>query len=226
MIPYDILIPAYNAEKTLPELIKSISILDHKPKKIYIVDDGSTDNTLQIAEKISCDLIVNKQNRGKGYSLKAGFSYFLKNSDSEYLICLDADLQHPPSKIPAFLEVIEKRHTEAVIGNRDKSFRKMPLSRILSNTITSWIISKITGQKIKDSQCGFRALKRDLLEQIDLKENGFQLESEFIFRVSELNKNIEFVDIPTLYNGQTSYISHYKDTVRFVRLIFREILKK
>ena len=226
MIGYDILIPAYNAELTLPSLIHKIRQLSIQPQNIFLVDDCSKDFTVKIAEEFKCRVMINLRNTGKGYTLRKGYELFLKESKAPYLICIDADLQHPVDKIPDFLKIIQKKNVDIIIGNRDKSLKNMPLSRVLSNSITSYIISIMTGKKILDSQCGFRAIKRGVLENIKLKENGFQMESEFIFRANDLNYKIQFVNIPTIYGGQTSYIHHFKDTMKFIKLIFRELLGK
>ncbi len=226
MFQYDILIPAYNAEKTLPVLLQKINLLQNKPKNIFLVDDGSDDATAVISNKFHCYTIINKTNMGKGYSLKQGFNIFLKTSFSDYLICIDADLQHPVESIPDFLSLISKKKYPLIIGNRDKNFKIMPLSRVFSNRITSFIISKITGKNILDSQCGFRAIKREILNKINLKEDGFQLESEFILRSADLNYDIQFINIPTIYNENISYIHHYKDTIKFIKLIIKEIYNK
>ena len=101
----------------------------------------------------------------------------------------------------------------------------MPILRYLSNTLTSFIISKITGQDIKDSQCGFRLIKKDVLDTINISENGFQFESEFILMCARKNIKMFFVNIPTVYNDSSSNISHFRDTYKFVRLIIREIFK-
>ena len=226
MIGYDILIPAYNAELTLPMLIDQIRQLSLQPQNIFLVDDCSNDFTAKIAEKFKCLVTINLRNTGKGYTLRKGYELFLRESKAPYLVCVDADLQHPVDKIPDFLKLIQMENVDIVIGNRDKSLKNMPLSRVISNRITSFIISIMTGKKILDSQCGFRAIKREVLENIKLKENGFQMESEFIFRANDLNYKIQFVNIPTIYGGQTSYIHHFKDTVKFIKLIIRELLGK
>ena len=222
MIHYDILIPAYNAEKTLPVLLKQIQKLTYTPKNIFLVDDNSIDSTAVIAARFNCIVAVNKRNRGKGYTLRRGFEKFLNESKSGCLVCIDSDLQHPIDKIPEFLELISNKDISIVIGNRDKSIKKMPFLRILSNKITSFIISKLTGKKILDSQCGFRAIKRSVLQNITLTEDGFQMESEFILRANDLNYTMQFVNIPTIYNDQTSYIHHVRDTLKFIKLVINE----
>lgn len=224
MIKYDILIPAYNAQDSLPQLIKQLNSLELKPDKIYVIDDGSTDGTNTIADDLGCKVKSYAENKGKGFALKTGFNEFLQSSDSEFLICMDADLQHPAASIPDFLNLGQKEGSKFVIGNRRKSGGKMPVARIISNTLTSFILSIISRQKIKDSQCGYRLIHRDVLKLIKLKENGFQLESEFIIQAARKKVKIDFIDIPTIYNHENSHINHIGDTFRFIGLIIRELL--
>jgi glycosyltransferase involved in cell wall biosynthesis len=168
-------------------------------------------------------VIRNIENRGKGYVLKIGFKTFLEDSSTEYLLCLDADLQHPVSSVPDFLRVAENKQSKFVLGVRKDRLKSMPGHRVLSNLLTSYIISWFSGQDIKDSQCGFRLIHRDLLKKVKLAENGYQLESEMILNSAREGFLIDYVSIPTIYNDEKSYIGNFSDTFRFTRLIFREI---
>ena len=223
MIRYDVLIPAYNAEKTISELLSQLSSLIQPPENIIVTDDGSQDNTVQICENYKVRVIRNIENRGKGYVLKIGFKAFLEDSSTEYLLCLDADLQHPVSSVPDFLRVAENKQSKFVLGVRKDRLKSMPGHRVLSNLLTSYIISWFSDQNIKDSQCGFRLIHRDLLKKVKLAENGYQLESEMILDSAREGFLIDYVTIPTIYNDEKSYIGNFSDTFRFTRLIFREI---
>ena len=223
MIRYDVLIPAYNAENTISELLSQVSSLIQPPENIIVADDGSQDNTVQICENYKVRVIRNIENRGKGYVLKIGFKAFLEDSSTEYLLCLDADLQHPVSSVPDFLRVAENKQSKFVLGVRKDRLKSMPGHRVLSNLLTSYIISWFSDQNIKDSQCGFRLIHRDLLKKVKLAENGYQLESEMILDSAREGFLIDYVSIPTIYNDEKSYIGNFSDTFRFTRLIFREI---
>jgi glycosyltransferase involved in cell wall biosynthesis len=223
---YEIIIPAYNAENTIRTLISQIRHLENPPVKIIVIDDGSKDGTAKIASQMGVEIIKQGINRGKGAALKIGFRHFMKHSPCDYLLCMDADLQHPVSSIPDFLNFIKKYDCKVLIGNRKKSLKLMPLHRILSNMLTSFIITILTKQKIKDSQCGYRLIHKDILRKIKLYENDFQLESEMILRVSENNVKIYFIDIPTIYNTHGSYINNIQVTLKFILLIGREIKKR
>jgi glycosyltransferase involved in cell wall biosynthesis len=223
MIRYDVLIPAYNAETTISKLLSQLSSLIQPPENIIVVDDGSQDNTVQICKNHKVRVIRNIENRGKGYVLKIGFKAFLEYSSTKYLLCLDSDLQHPVSSVPDFLRVAENKQSKFVLGVRKDRLKSMPGHRVLSNLITSYIISWFSGQDIKDSQCGFRLIHRDLLKKVKLAENGYQLESEMILYSAREGFLIDYVSIPTIYNDEKSYIGNFSDTFRFTRLIFREI---
>ena len=223
MIRYDVLIPAFNAEKTISELISQLSSLNQPPENIIVVDDGSQDRTVQICENHNVRVIRNVENRGKGYVLKIGFKAFLEEASKEYLVCLDADLQHPVSSIPDFLKVVDEKKSKFIVGVRKDRLQSMPPHRVVSNLLTSRIISWFSDQEIKDSQCGFRLIHRDVLEKIELTENGYQLESEMLLESVRAGFLIDWVSIPTIYSDEKSYIGHFSDTFRFTRLIFREL---
>jgi len=223
MIPYHVLIPAYNAEHTLPILLSQLQKLREKPISILVIDDGSSDATSAVVKEFKVEGFKFPQNRGKGRALRHGFNMLLENTDADYIVCLDADLQHPVSFIPVFINEAENKNSWFVMGYRHQSISVMPWSRILSNFITSQIISGLTGQKIRDSQCGFRLIAKSVLREINLQEDGFQLESEMLLRIATRKIRIDQVAIPTIYNHDNSHIHHFKDTIKFIVLIIKEI---
>ena len=226
MISYDILIPAYNAQNTILELINQIKDIKHQPNRIIIVDDGSNDKTPILIKDEVDSVITHEENKGKGFALRSGFDEFLKSNSSDYLLCMDADLQHPVSHISRFIQYAKNNKSEFVIGKRDRKIGVMPFPRIISNSTTSLMLSLLCNQKIEDSQCGFRFIHRDALQKLSLSEDGFQLESEMIVEAAKENIKIDFIEIPTIYNGHVSYINHMGDTIRFIRLILSQLMSK
>ena len=222
MKTFNILIPAFNASPTIKELINQLFTLEILPDNVIVINDGSTDETSSIAKELRVNVIDLHRNQGKGAALLSGFKYFLQNSYADYLICMDADLQHPVNSISDFL----KSDSKFTIGNREKSLKTMPFHRILSNVITSKILSIVTKQKILDSQCGYRMIHRDIISKLELNEKGFQLESEMIVEIAKMGIKIGFVDIPTIYNQSGSSINNVKDTLRFIRYILKELTTK
>jgi hypothetical protein len=110
---------------------------------------------------------------------------------------------------------------ELIVGYRIRHLNKMPFHRILSNSLTSLIVSVLSGQLIRDSQCGFRLIDTNVLRRIRLHENGFHQESELLIKAGWENVKIGFVSIPTVYHGENSAIRNIGDTIRFIFLILR-----
>jgi glycosyltransferase involved in cell wall biosynthesis len=223
---YSILIPALDAEKYLPSLLSQIRQTEHQPVEIVVVNDGSTDKTEQIASSFGAVVLSHSSNKGKGAALRTGFRYFLETSQNDYVLCIDADLQHHVAEIPKFLSYAGKNDLKFVIGNRLNQMHTMPLHRKISNKTTSFILTKLTGQQIKDSQCGYRLVHRDVLNTLQLEENGFQMESEMILRAAAKNYKIGFVDIRTVYNDESSQIRNLSDTLKFISLVLRELIER
>lgn len=221
MSKYQILIPAYNASKTLPSLLKQIAQLEEMPELIVVVDDGSTDNTATKCLSTQAVFLHLDQNRGKGYALRYGIKYLLNDMEADYVLFMDADLQHPVSSVPDFLALAKEKGSKFIIGKRNKSLNNMPLHRIISNYLTSFILSVLSGQRIWDSQCGFRLIRKDVLKKLNMSEDGFQFESEMLLCAADQNIKFDYVQIPTIYDAEKSYIGNFRDTYKFVSLILK-----
>lgn len=226
-----ILIPVYNSPARLPELLNRIAAAQQAESgwrfSVLIVDDGSRPPLGEFApEGLEIRLIRHEQNRGKGAALRSGFQHFLRQEEVAAVISLDADLQHPPENIPEFLRAFERGAGDLIIGFRQRDPKVMPLHRILSNFLTSRIISGMIGQKVSDSQCGFRLYSRKVLETVVPRENRFHLESEFVIRSGWQGFQISGVAIPTIYNAAPSAIRHISDTLNFISLICKLSLER
>jgi len=226
MPSYSVLIPAFNAQDTIALLLDQLEQIPVPPAHIFVINDGSSDKTQQYAEERRATVFSFKTNQGKGRALQKGIQLFKEQTDDDFVICMDADLQHSPAGIEAFLEKKIDYPDALIIGSRDIKITHMPVMRFISNKITSWILSVLTKKKIKDSQCGFRLVPRNILRDNNFKEKGFQFESEFILWCSKQGIAVEFVHIPTIYNRQGSSINHIGDTFRFLKLAIREFFKR
>jgi hypothetical protein len=98
----------------------------------------------------------------------------------------------------------------------------MPLERIVSNTITSSLVSARTGVPIKDSQSGFRLIGRNVLSAINLDSDGYEAETELLIKAARKGFRITFVPIATIYGTSRSYMTHWKTTKRFLQVLFKE----
>ncbi len=214
-----IVIPTYNESKAIPELIQGIRKQD---LEVLVVDDGSTDDTARISQICGAAVLTNPKNQGKGYSLTRGSQYALdKNFDA--LIVMDGDGQHSPEDLPLFIESAQALEVSIIVGNRMQDTRSMPLVRIYTNKFMSWIISKITRQKIPDTQCGFRLIKRDLLEKLKFTVNRFEIESEILIQAARLGYKIKSLPIKTIYQKEKSRINPFIDTLRFIGFMIRQV---
>lgn len=221
---FGILIPAYNPDLSkLNTLLKKIVDVCHGLSyKIVVVNDGS-DNLLNFSLPFKSSIIIlnHLNNLGKGEALRTGFRYFSNDRNIKFVLTMDADLQHPPEKIPDFIDSFIGGSQDIIIGVRSRTPGIMPFHRIISNTFTSLIVSLFSGKFVRDSQCGFRLVKSRLINLIEVQEKGFHFESEFLIKCGWHGASIGFVPIPTIYEKEKSSINNFRDTLNFVVLILR-----
>ena len=217
-----VLIPAFNAEKTISQLIEQISPFLNK-KDILVVDDGSLDSTYEIAKSCGVNLLQHKKNKGKGEALKTGFKYALKEGYSG-VITLDADLQHDPEFIPEFIKKTESGvNSDVLIGTRIINLKIMPFPRWLSNNLTSIIVSILGDTEVRDSQSGYRYISAEVLKTVKLKTKKYELESELLIKAGRRKFKIDPVPISTIYEGSKSFINPLVDTGRFIKLMWKSL---
>lgn len=214
-----VIIPTYNEAKTIGELIRQIC---SQELDVVVIDDGSGDNTYQIARDSGATVLRNQTNEGKGASLIRAFNYALSKG-FDAVITMDGDGQHEASDLPYFMRLAKYSNSGILIGNRMFKYKSMPYVRLATNKFMSWIISKIIKQKIPDTQCGFRLIKKEVLEKLDLKTRKYEIESEVLIKTSRLGFKIESIPIKTIYMGEKSQIDPFIDALRFIRFIIREI---
>jgi len=215
-----VIIPSYNEKNGIKEVVKTIF---QKGLDVVVVDDGSSDNSADLAKQGGATVIIHKINMGKGRSLQDGFDYAIdRNYDA--VITLDGDGQHRPEEIGRFIDKYEKEKPSIIIGNRMKDAKNMPALRRGTNIVMSYIVSKICKQNIPDSQCGYRLISADVLRKIKLLTSRYDAESEILIKASRMRFRIDSVPISTVYEGQSSQINPVVDTVRFIKMLIR-ILK-
>ncbi len=217
-------IPSFNVERTLSEVISKVSQFV-APVHIIVVDDGSVDQTAEIARKAGVVVLQNRLNRGKGFSLNRGFQYAIRNY-YDAIITLDGDLQHDPLEIPKFIDYYYQTNFDLILGDRTGDLSNMPLDRQFSNKMTSLIISLLTGQRVRDSQTGYRLIKTNILKSISLISNRYETESELLVKALLLGYKITHVPIKTVYNDQQSHIHRFIDTLRFIKIIIFSLMNK
>ncbi|MCX7022966.1 MAG: glycosyltransferase family 2 protein [bacterium] len=211
-------IPAYNEEPRIAPVISGV--LEHLPE-VLVVNDASTDETAEEAADAGA-LVLNlpPPNRGKGHALRQGFLYALAEG-FRAVVTLDADGQHPPELIPAFLQKLADG-ADLAYGDRMADLSKMPAARVFSNRVTTRLVGFLAGARIEDSQCGMRAIRRWVLEAAMTRSDRFAAESEQLVRAARAGARLAPVPIPTVYpNNSVSKMNVVLDTLRFVGVWFR-----
>jgi len=210
-------VPAYQEEKHIAEVVRRT--LKQLPN-VVVVDDGSTDATADEARMAGADVIVHEQNRGKGESIKSGFRYWLEHG-ATYVVILDGDGQHLPEEIERFLAAASSGVGELLIGTRMNDVREMPFVRRAVNRYMSRKISRLCGQDIPDTQCGFRMVHREIIPDLLGGTERFDYETEMLILASRAGCRIASVPISTVYSDEVSSIHPIRDTLRFFKLMRR-----
>lgn len=213
-----ILIPAFREEKRIAKVIEEASLFG----KVVVVDDGSSDGTAKEAASSGAEVICHEMNKGKGAAIKTGFEFFLKGS-WKGIILMDGDGQHEPREISNFISAASDQSVMMIVGNRMGQAERMPFVRKATNWMMSKILSVFVGVSVPDSQCGFRWMKRELVEKIKLQSDRFDIESDLLIAAGRITKKIVSVPVSTIYRDEKSKIKPVRDTLRFLRLMFRAI---
>ena len=194
-------IPAYNEEKNIAKIIVKLQNITNK---IIVCNDGSTDLTSEIADKMGAIMINHPKNLGYGAAIKSLFSK-ARELDADVLITFDADGQHRIEDINKVLEPIEHNNADIVIGSRFLNNKiKIPAYRKLGVNVITKMSNITTKKKITDSQSGFRAYNKKTLQEISPSDNGMGVSTEILIKAN--NKSLRVIEVPItiLYEGETS----------------------
>ncbi len=217
-----IVIPTYNEVSTVGSIVRDICA---RGFRAVVVDDGSRDSTIVDANKFGAELVVHSRNIGKGRCIKEGLQYSLENG-CDVVITMDGDGQHNLKEIGRFIEQHKKTGADIILGNRMNNPKRMPFLRRCTNVFMSFVISFILGERIDDSQCGYRLLSRKAVEKISLRTTKYEIESEMLLEAKRHGLSISSVEIDSIYKGESSQINPFFDTIRFIRLIIYEAFRR
>ena len=199
-----ILIPTYNEESYILQTLKKVNEQKNKfDLEIIISDDGSTDQTISLLnnnKNLFDKLIENKNNQGKGCAIKIG----LKNCSGEIIIIQDADLEYDPNEFIDLINPFLNNDADVVFGSRflgNKTKRVLYFNNKIANFFLTMLVNLLTNLNFTDVETGYKAFKKDILKNIELKENSFTFEIEFTMKIAKLKKKIYEVCIS--YNGRT-----------------------
>lgn len=219
-----VVIPAYNEASTIADIVRRAG---HHTDRVIVVNDGSSDETARVLEKLPVTLLNNTQNLGKGKSLLCGARLALEQGATA-VITLDGDGQHRPEDIPLLLEMAAANPDTIIIAARLHNRNCAPPSRRFANSFADFWISWAAGYRIRDSQSGFRLYPAAIFQQCSTESNNFVFESEILIDAARQGMYSKGVAIDTVYH-QNSRRSHYqpaRDTWAIVRMVAGKLLNR
>lgn len=191
-------IPARNEAKHIRSVIeRTLPFVDY----VILVDDGSTDDTVAIAQSISSPKVVaikHSINLGKGAALLTGCDAAVRLK-TDIIVCLDADGQHNPESIPEFTNTMTNQQVDIVFGMR-KFNHAMPMMMLLGNRVLSTFINWFFRVLVHDTQSGYRAFTADAFQKMRWESGGYEAETEMIVRASEQKLKYAEIEIDTIYH--------------------------
>jgi len=206
-----IVMPAYNAEETLEKTYNDIplEIVD----EIILVDDASSDQTVEIAKKLGLTVIVHTENKGYGANQKTCYDEALKRNP-DIVVMIHPDYQYDSRLIPYITGFLEKGICDVILGSRIRTRKEvlecgMPTYKYISNRILTFIENIVLGQNISDFHSGYRAYTRRVLETIPYHTNsdGFVFDTEFLTQAIYFGFKIGDVPVPVRYFDEASSIN-------------------
>ena len=187
-------IAAYNEEKRISPIIRDCLKFS---KRVIVIDDGSVDSTADVARSTGALVVTHKKNRGKGSAIRTAIDT-LKNYRAKVIVFIDADGQDNPDFIPRLVEPILCGKGDMVIGSRfiQNGNSAIPTYKVFGNQILTFFTNLFTGfaSPVRESQCGFRAVRLDKLLNLNLKSTRFEIESEMIIEATK--SRLRIVEVP------------------------------
>lgn len=204
-------LPAYNAAKTLAQIIDAIP--NGCVDDIILVDDHSTDNTVEVAKKLGITIYRHNKNRGYGGNQKTGYSKALKIG-ADIVVMLHPDYQYDPQLIKYFIGLIGDGYFDVMLGSRIRSRQEalhggMPAYKYYANRLLTFIENIVSGQNLSEWHTGMRAYSREALEKINYNtfSDDFVFDSEMLFACVEQGYRIGEISVPVRYNPDSSSIN-------------------
>jgi glycosyltransferase involved in cell wall biosynthesis len=210
-----LVMPAYNAEATLERTVAEVpKMVDH----LILVDDGSTDRTVEVALRLGLQTIVHDRNRGYGANQKTCYFEAL-NQGADIVVMVHPDYQYTPKLVPALAACISSGLFDVALGSRILGGRAlaggMPLYKYVANRALTAIENVFVGQKLSEYHTGYRAFSRRLLETLPLHENsdGFVFDNEVLVQAAYFGFNVAEVTCPTSYFAEASSIGLWSGVI-------------
>ncbi len=197
-----IIIPIYNEEPQLEEVLGRVFTVPYTPKEIILVDDFSSDGTRQILEQYrsrpDTTVIFHERNHGKGFAIRTGLAI----ATGEIVIVQDADLEYDPEDIPQVVDPIVQEETEVCFGSRFLGgLERMAIPNRVANWLLAKIVSWLFWVRLSDEATAYKAFRREVLDRIDLCCEGFEFCPEVTAKVLRLGYSIK--EVPVHFRART-----------------------
>jgi glycosyltransferase involved in cell wall biosynthesis len=193
-----VIIPAYNESRFIGSVVLSAC---RYASTVIVVDDGSTDDTAEIAGAAGAIILHHASNTGKGTALNTGFEHARKNTGAQVIVMIDGDGQHNPAEIPLLVQPILDGRADVAIGSRFLEAKsKIPKWRQFGQHALTIATNLGSSSNFTDSQSGFRAFARSVLDVFRFDSRGFSVESEMQFMVHEVGLRVIEAPITVVYS--------------------------
>ena len=197
------IIPAYNEGGTIASLIEQVQALPFD-KQLIVIDDGSTDETPAILDGVVAEhanvVVIRQPNRGKGAALRAGIPHI----EGDIVVIQDADLEYDPADVPGLIEPILHGVADVVYGSRlsgGRPQRAYLFWHMVGNHFLSLVTGVLYNTTLRDMETGYKAFRADVLQGLELRENGFGIEPEITGRICR--QRLRIYELPIAYYGRT-----------------------
>jgi glycosyltransferase involved in cell wall biosynthesis len=202
------LIPAHNEVGAIAAVIRGLAAFSLQ--RVLVVDDASSDGTGAAALAAGAEVLRLDpgQGGGKAQAMQAGLR-LLRGDAFDYYAFLDGDGQHDPADLQNFLDHLEQDpEADFLLGSRFLERHKIPKKRWRTNALGSWTLGRIAGVTWEDTQCGFRMVKKKVLDRIELRSTGFAIEMEMTMKAADWNLRWVHIPIKAIYHE--TWASHFR----------------
>jgi glycosyltransferase involved in cell wall biosynthesis len=197
-----IVIPVYNEKNTIEQILDHVLAVEGIEKEIVMVDDGSTDGSVDILKKIEkgrpgVKVIIKGKNRGKGHTLKVGF----KETTGDYVIIQDADLEYDPQDYKKLLRALQEEKADVIYGSRfSGSYEKMSTLHYFGNKLLTLVTNLFFGVMLTDMETCYKLLPGEFIRSVDIKSERFDFEPEITAKI--LKAGLKIKEVPISYRGR------------------------
>lgn len=208
---YCVVIPTYNNARTVADIVRrTLAVCTD----VIVVNDGSTDSTLEELGSVKCEVVSYSRNRGKGYALRRGLEA-ARAAGFDYAVTIDSDGQHAPEEIPQLIKAIDKQPT-LVVGSRNLQADGMPSGNTFANRFSNFWFHLQTGLRLPDTQTGFRIYPLHDLPCLNLLT--YRYESELELLVFSAWRGVNIVSVPVSVSYPADRVSHFRPFQDFLRI--------